>query len=130
MAGVIANRVASEGHAKMVAASLRDIPLFATLPKQAKSLPERHLGLVLPGEVQDIDQLLDQLADQLAFDQAAWDSLPRCRLNRRRRRQRTAAGRDDHRRRARPGLHVPLPGQSGNAARNGRDAEILLAAGR
>lgn len=75
MAGVIANRVASEGHAKMVAASLRDIPLFATLPKQAKSLPERHLGLVLPDEVQDIDQLLDELADQLAFDQAAWDSL-------------------------------------------------------
>jgi len=75
MAGVIANRVASEGHAKMVAASLRDIPLFATLPKQAKSLPERHLGLVLPGEVQDIDQLLDNLADQLTFDQAAWDSL-------------------------------------------------------
>jgi cobyrinic acid a,c-diamide synthase len=75
MTGVIANRVASEGHAKMVAASLRDIPLFATLPKQAKSLPERHLGLVLPGEVQDIDQLLDDLADQLAFDQAAWDSL-------------------------------------------------------
>lgn len=75
MAGVIANRVASEGHAKMVAASLRDIPLFGTLPKQAKSLPERHLGLVLPGEVQDIDQLLDQLADQLAFDQTAWDNL-------------------------------------------------------
>ncbi|RZT01256.1 cobyrinic acid a,c-diamide synthase [Duganella sp. CF402] len=75
MAGVIANRVASEGHAKMVAASLRDIPLFATLPKQAKSLPERHLGLVLPDEVQDIDQLLDELADQLSFDQAAWDSL-------------------------------------------------------
>jgi cobyrinic acid a,c-diamide synthase len=75
MAGVIANRVASEGHAKMVAASLRDIPLFATLPKQARSLPERHLGLVLPGEVQDIDQLLDELADQLTFDQAAWDSL-------------------------------------------------------
>ena len=75
MAGVIANRVASEGHAKMVATSLRDIPLFATLPKQARSLPERHLGLVLPGEVNDIDQLLDELADQLVFDQAAWDSL-------------------------------------------------------
>ena len=59
MAGVIANRVASEGHAKMIASSLRDIPLFGTLPKQAKSLPERHLGLVLPGEVHDIDQLLD-----------------------------------------------------------------------
>ncbi|NYE64209.1 cobyrinic acid a,c-diamide synthase [Duganella sp. 1224] len=75
MAGVIANRIASEGHAKIVATSLRDIPLFATLPKQARSLPERHLGLVLPGEVGDIDQLLDALADQLAFDQAAWDKL-------------------------------------------------------
>jgi cobyrinic acid a,c-diamide synthase len=75
MAGVIANRIASEGHAKMVVASLRDIPLFATLPKQTRSLPERHLGLVLPGEVSDIDQLLDNLADQLAFDEAAWNQL-------------------------------------------------------
>ena len=32
MAGVIANRVASDNHAKMVAASLRDIPLFGTMP--------------------------------------------------------------------------------------------------
>ena len=75
MAGVIANRVASEGHAKMVAASLRDIPLFATLPRQARSMPERHLGLVLPGEVSDIDTLLDNLADQLVFDEAAWQRL-------------------------------------------------------
>lgn len=75
MAGVIANRVASEGHAKMVAASLRDIPLFATLPRQARSLPERHLGLVLPGEVGDIETLLDNLADQLMFDQTAWEQL-------------------------------------------------------
>jgi cobyrinic acid a,c-diamide synthase len=80
MAGVIANRVASENHAKMVAASLRDIPLFATLPKQAKSLPERHLGLVLPGEVNDIDTLLDKLADQLVFDEAAWDRLRAVRI--------------------------------------------------
>ncbi|MBY0557253.1 MAG: cobyrinate a,c-diamide synthase, partial [Burkholderiaceae bacterium] len=76
LAGVIANRIASEGHAKMVAASLRDIPLFATLPRQARSLPERHLGLMLPDEVGDIDSLLDELADQLAFDDAAWDALP------------------------------------------------------
>jgi cobyrinic acid a,c-diamide synthase len=80
MAGVIANRVASEGHAKMVAASLRDIPLFATLPRQAKSLPERHLGLVLPGEISDIDDLLDHLADQLVFDDAAWERLPPVRI--------------------------------------------------
>ncbi len=76
MAGVIANRVASPGHAAMIAASLRDIPLFGTLPRQEKSLPERHLGLVLPDEVGGIDTLLNQLADGLNFDQAAWDSLP------------------------------------------------------
>lgn len=76
MAGVIANRVASPGHAAMIAASLRDISLFGTLPRQEKSLPERHLGLVLPDEVGGIDTLLDQLADGLNFDQAAWDSLP------------------------------------------------------
>ena len=76
LAGVIANRVASEGHARMVAASLRDIPLFATLPKQARSLPERHLGLMLPDDVSDIDTLLDELAEQLVFDQQAWDAMP------------------------------------------------------
>jgi cobyrinic acid a,c-diamide synthase len=75
MAGVIANRIASENHAKMVAASLRDIPLFGTMPRQTRSLPERHLGLVLPGEVGDIDGLLDTLADQLVFDEEAWDRL-------------------------------------------------------
>jgi cobyrinic acid a,c-diamide synthase len=75
MAGVIANRVASPGHAAMIAASLRTIPLLATLPKQATSLPERHLGLVLPDEVDGIDALLDELAAQLAFDEAAWNSL-------------------------------------------------------
>jgi cobyrinic acid a,c-diamide synthase len=80
MAGVIANRVASPGHAAMVAASLRDIPLFATLPKQARSLPERHLGLVLPSEVDGIDDILDQLADQLTFDEAAWSNLRSTRL--------------------------------------------------
>jgi cobyrinic acid a,c-diamide synthase len=76
MAGVIANRVGSTGHAAMVKASLRDIPLFATLPKQARSLPERHLGLVLPDEVDEVDAILDELADQLVFDEAAWNALP------------------------------------------------------
>lgn len=75
MAGVIANRVASDNHGKMVAASLRDIPLFATMPRQQVSLPERHLGLVVPGEIHNLDTLLDQLADQLIFDEAAWQAL-------------------------------------------------------
>jgi cobyrinic acid a,c-diamide synthase len=76
MAGVIANRVGSAGHAAMVKTSLRDIALFATLPKQGRSLPERHLGLVLPDEVDEVDEILDELADQLVFDAAAWDALP------------------------------------------------------
>ncbi|MES2742766.1 MAG: cobyrinate a,c-diamide synthase [Pseudomonadota bacterium] len=75
MAGVIANRIASANHGAMVAASLREVPLFATLARQERSLPERHLGLVLPDEIGEIDQLLDRLADQLALDQAAWDGL-------------------------------------------------------
>ncbi|NRR34186.1 cobyrinate a,c-diamide synthase [Oxalobacteraceae bacterium] len=80
MAGVIANRVASPNHAQMVASSMRDIPLFATLPRQEHSLPERHLGLVVPGEVEGIDQLLDALADQLDFDEQAWRSLRSTRI--------------------------------------------------
>lgn len=81
MAGVIANRVASKGHGAMVAASMRDIPLVAVLPRQSKTLPERHLGLVLPGEVQDVDGLLDLLADQLEFDDAAWARLRTTRID-------------------------------------------------
>lgn len=75
MAGVVANRVASDGHRQMVAASLRGVPLLATLPKQAHRLPERHLGLVLPGEVDDIDAILDELADQLHLDAEAWQAI-------------------------------------------------------
>ncbi len=76
LAGVIANRVASSGHAAMVRDSLRDIPLFATLARQAVPLPERHLGLVLPDEVDGLDRLLDELASQLVFDEAAWERIP------------------------------------------------------
>jgi cobyrinic acid a,c-diamide synthase len=75
VAGVVANRVANEGHRQMVAASLRGIPLLATLPTQARQLPERHLGLVLPGEIDDIDVILDELADQLHLDTQAWQAL-------------------------------------------------------
>ena len=81
LAGVIANRVASTGHAKMVADSLRDIALFASLPRQTRALPERHLGLVLPSELADLDQLLEDLAVQLAFDEAAWERLPSTRID-------------------------------------------------
>jgi len=76
MAGVIANRIASPGHAQMVAGSLREIPLLGSLGRQASSLPERHLGLVLPGEQPQIDAYLDALANALQLDEAAWEALP------------------------------------------------------
>jgi len=65
--GVIANRVASAGHAAMVAESLRDVSLVATMPRQATSLPERHLGLVQADEIAELDALLDTLADALVL---------------------------------------------------------------
>jgi len=76
VAGVIANRVGSAGHADMIETSLRGIPLLARLPKQERSMPERHLGLLPAAEVADIDALIDTLADQLTLDDAAWESLP------------------------------------------------------
>lgn len=76
MAGVLANRIASSGHAAMVKESLRDIPLIGTLARQEAPLPERHLGLVVPGEVEELDGILDALADSIDFDEAAWDALP------------------------------------------------------
>lgn len=76
MAGVIANRVASDGHAQMIAEAMRDIPLLGTLKRQADSLPERHLGLVLPQEVPALNELLDQLAEALVLNQSFWDALP------------------------------------------------------
>ncbi|MFZ6709980.1 cobyrinate a,c-diamide synthase [Undibacterium sp. TC9W] len=76
LAGVIANRIASEGHAKMVAAAMRDIPLLGSLRRQDEALPERHLGLVLPQEVDRIEAILDAMADSLELDMQAWDALP------------------------------------------------------
>lgn len=75
LVGVIANSVGSAGHAKLVAAAMRDVPLLATLPRQTQSLPERHLGLVVPDEVETIDAVLDRLADALALDADAWQRL-------------------------------------------------------
>jgi cobyrinic acid a,c-diamide synthase len=76
LAGVIVNRIASDGHAAMVAGAMRNIPLFASLMRQPESLPERHLGLVQPDDVARLDALLDRLADNLALDADAWAALP------------------------------------------------------
>ena len=67
-AGVLANRVASEGHADMLAASLRapEQWMGALMRGDAFSLPERHLGLVVASEMADAEARLDAMADALA----------------------------------------------------------------
>ena len=67
-AGVLANRVASVGHADMLKVSLRD-PLQwqgALMRDEALTLPERHLGLVVATELTDAMARLDVAADALA----------------------------------------------------------------
>ena len=63
-AGVIANRVASAGHATMLKESLpADISLLACVGRAETPLPERHLGLVQASELADLTARLDALAD-------------------------------------------------------------------
>ena len=67
-AGVLANRVASTGHAEMLEAGLRDASQWrgALMRSDAFTLPERHLGLVVASELSDAIQRLDAAADALA----------------------------------------------------------------
>ena len=67
-AGVLANRVASPGHAAMLQTSLRDPAqwLGALMRSSDFTLPERHLGLVMDQELGDAMQRLDAAADALA----------------------------------------------------------------
>ena len=67
-AGVLANRVASPGHAEMLEAGLRDVAQWqgALMRSEAFTLPERHLGLVMARELGDALARLDAAADALA----------------------------------------------------------------
>ncbi len=66
--GVIANKVGSERHASLIKDSMpEDVALLACLQRNdAMILPERHLGLVSPHEVDDIEQRLDDIANIIA----------------------------------------------------------------
>ncbi|ODT69113.1 MAG: cobyrinic acid a,c-diamide synthase [Pelagibacterium sp. SCN 63-23] len=64
--GVILNRVASARHERMLVSALRatDIPLLGAIPRRPElALPERHLGLVLPGELSAFVAFLAAAAD-------------------------------------------------------------------
>ena len=65
--GVLANRVASTGHAEMLEESVSPgIRWCGTVPRdEAASLPERHLGLHQAAEIGDLMARLDRMADHL-----------------------------------------------------------------
>lgn len=71
-AGVLANRVASPGHADMLKTSLpAGVRWFGWLPTEREAaLPERHLGLVGAEEQPDLDAKLDRLAEALVMHEA------------------------------------------------------------
>ncbi|GBG13825.1 cobyrinic acid a,c-diamide synthase [Novimethylophilus kurashikiensis] len=70
-AGVLANRVGGEYHAKLLADSLPQGMMFygAVPPENDFELPHRHLGLWQAEEIQDLDQRLEKCADALARTQ-------------------------------------------------------------
>lgn len=67
-AGVLANRVASPGHADMLKDGLRDVSQWqgGLMRSDAVALPERHLGLVVATELPDAHERLDAAADALS----------------------------------------------------------------
>lgn len=67
-AGVIANKVGSVGHAKLLKESLQaDTPWLGAILKDPQfSLPERHLGLHLAHEIVDIEQRIEAAAHMLS----------------------------------------------------------------
>ncbi|MCX5941444.1 MAG: cobyrinate a,c-diamide synthase, partial [Cyanobium sp. LacPavin_0818_WC50_MAG_67_9] len=69
LAGVVLNRVGSERHHALLAEALESIavPLLGVLPHHPSlELPSRHLGLLPPGELHDLEQRQDQWADLAA----------------------------------------------------------------
>jgi cobyrinic acid a,c-diamide synthase len=68
VAGLIVNRAATTRHESMLRSALSalDIPLLGVLPRRdALTLPDRHLGLVLPGEVSRFDEVVSAAAEAM-----------------------------------------------------------------
>jgi cobyrinic acid a,c-diamide synthase len=66
VAGLVINRVATTRHEQMLLAAIAplDIPVLGVLPcRESLHLPERHLGLVLPGEVAGFDTVVAAAAE-------------------------------------------------------------------
>jgi cobyrinic acid a,c-diamide synthase len=69
LAGVVLNRVGSERHHALLSEALASIavPLLGVLPHHPSlELPSRHLGLLPPGELHDLERRQDQWAELAA----------------------------------------------------------------
>lgn len=69
LAGIILNRVGTSRQERLireVLATVTAVPVLGAIPRLELELPSRHLGLVMPGERQDIEGVLDRLADAVA----------------------------------------------------------------
>jgi cobyrinic acid a,c-diamide synthase len=75
-AGVIANAVGSSRHQQLLESSMPDnVSLLGSVHRHLTlSLPERHLGLVHPEEVDDMDERLNALAN--VIEQSGLTQLP------------------------------------------------------
>ncbi|NIC07408.1 cobyrinate a,c-diamide synthase, partial [Billgrantia bachuensis] len=73
---VIANRVGSPGHGRLLAGSMpAGLSLLGAIPRsEAMKIPDRHLGLVQAGELAGLDAQLDAAAEVLK--EAGLDRLP------------------------------------------------------
>ena len=76
-AGVVANRVASQGHGDMLAESLPEsVHYFGGLLRNEEiTLPERHLGIVQADEIADIENRLNKAAELI--QQTSLTTLPK-----------------------------------------------------
>lgn len=65
--GVVLNKVARKRHEKIAREAIEEfckIPVVGAIPKDINlSIPDRHLGLVTSGEINETDHLLDNFAD-------------------------------------------------------------------
>jgi cobyrinic acid a,c-diamide synthase len=74
---VIANKIGSPRHGDMLKEGLPEgISLLGAIPRNdAMDIPDRHLGLLQPAELENLDQQLDQAAEVLKA--AGLDAMPK-----------------------------------------------------
>ncbi|PSB02513.1 cobyrinate a,c-diamide synthase [Merismopedia glauca] len=75
VAGVILNRVGSDRHLELLQSALEplQLPIFGVLRRQDEiSIPDRHLGLIPTGELNNLKPIIDRLAylGETCFDWA------------------------------------------------------------